>query len=125
MAGLVAVLELGVLLALAAPVAAQGLTDPTRPPRQLTGDASSRAEPDNPLQSVLISGTRKAAVINGQVVPLGGMVGRARLIRVMPSEVTLDTGESLEVLKLFPGVQKAPGSETNSPNKEATTEDGK
>jgi MSHA biogenesis protein MshK len=87
---------------------AQGLSDPTRPPLELmtggTGDA-----PASLLQSVLMSGGRKLAVINGQVVPLGGKYGEARLVRIEPTEVTLQSGQATEVLKLYPsGERRSP-----------------
>ena len=92
-----------------ASVQAQALTDPTRPPQ---ANAASSGEPqDTPgtqLQSVLISSGRKIAVINGATVPLGGMVGEARVVKITESEVTLKKGDETEVLKLFPGVDKQP-----------------
>lgn len=91
-------------LSLAFAAAAQGMTDPTRPPAELSG--AGAASSDSPLQSVLISSRRRSAIINGQVVPLGGMYGEARLVRITPTEVTLKSDTSEEVLKLYPGVRK-------------------
>ena len=48
----------------------------------------------------------KLAVIDGQVVPLGGAVGEARVVRITETEVLLKTGEETETLKLYPGVDK-------------------
>ena len=86
---------------------AQVLTDPTRPPNApVAGEAPESGPPGTQLQSVLISPSRKLAVINGTMVPLGGMVGEAKLVKITESEVVLQKGSETEVLKLFPGVDK-------------------
>ena len=93
-------------------VQAQALTDPTRPPgaqSALPGSspgAQEDARSGTQLQSVLISSGRKLAVINGTTVPLGGMVGEARLVKITETEVVLKKGEETEVLKMFSGVEK-------------------
>ncbi|MBI3375546.1 MAG: MSHA biogenesis protein MshK [Betaproteobacteria bacterium] len=92
-------------------VQAQALTDPTRPPSAGAGPSpggEQEAAPASRLQSVLISSGRKLAVIDGMTVPLGGMVGEARLVRITETEVLLRTGKETEVLKLFPGIDKQP-----------------
>ena len=95
-------------------VCAQSLTDPTRPPGALTAPQDpSAGVPDDAargsqLQSVLLSSGRKLAVIDGVTVPLGGMVGEAKLVRITATDVTLKKGDETEVLKLFPGVDKQP-----------------
>lgn len=93
-------------------VQAQALTDPTRPPSALAAPQDAGSSEDAPrgtrLQSVLLSRGRKLAVINGTAVPLGGMLGEARLVRITETEVTLKTGNETEVLKLFPGIEKKP-----------------
>lgn len=89
---------------------AQGLGDPTRPP--LAGDAAdaaanaANAAPATRLHSILLSRGRKLAVIDGQMVPLGGMIGDAKLVRISESEVALRRGEETEVLRLLPAVGK-------------------
>ncbi len=90
---------------IAAGAQAQALVDPTRPPNFVAG-AQNEAPAGNQLTSILLSGGRKVAVINGATVPLGGMVGEARLIRVSETEVALKKGSEIEVLKLYPGVDK-------------------
>lgn len=91
-------------------VQAQALTDPTRPPGAATLSTGSTGEPQSEpasrLQSVLLSSGRKLAIIDGVTVPLGGMVGEARLVRITETEVTLKTEDGTEVLKLFPAVEK-------------------
>ena len=92
-----------------AAVLAEDLPDPTRPalselPAAAAVQEKGGGEPV--LQSVLMSPTRKAAIINGQTVPLGGRFGEARLIRIGEGEVVLQTGDALKTLKLFPDVDK-------------------
>jgi MSHA biogenesis protein MshK len=96
---------------LATPAAqAQSLGDPTRPPGAGAGwqAAEDVAPAGKQLQSVLLSGGRKLAIIDGTLVPLGGMLGEARVVKISESEVVLKTGEETETLKLFPGVDKQP-----------------
>jgi MSHA biogenesis protein MshK len=90
---------------------AQGaLADPTRPPSiapaaQAAGEASA---PPGRLQSILISGTRKLAVIDGVTVPLGGKVDGATLVAIDETEVKLKRGEVIETLKLYPNIERQP-----------------
>ena len=93
----------------AAPVQAQGLVDPTRPARATGSPGSAEEVPaGTQLQSVLISSRRRLAVINGVMVPLGGMVGEAQLVKISETEVVLKKGEESEVLRLYPGIDKKP-----------------
>ena len=87
---------------------AQGMTDPTRPPPTETTEAESGApEVAGPvLQSVMITPTFKAAIINGEMVKLGGKFGNAQLVKVSESEVVLKSGDEAQVLKMYPGVEK-------------------
>jgi len=90
---------------------AQGaLADPTRPPSvasaaQPSGDAAAAS---GRLQSILISATRKLAVIDGMTVPLGGKVDGATLIAIDETEVKLKRGEAIETLKLYPNIERQP-----------------
>ena len=97
-------------LALSAGGAAQALTDPTRPPLELMGAAAAGAAagavPRTPLQSILLSSTRKGAIINGQYVPLGGNYGKAKLVAITATEVTLKSDQGLEMLQLYPSTGK-------------------
>ena len=91
------------------PAMAQALTDPTRPPTELAPAVQAlegAASPVHKLQSVIISPTRKAAIINGTLVELGGKFGDAVLTKVAEDEVVLTRDSSREVLKLFPAVEK-------------------
>lgn len=91
-------------------VFAENLPDPTRPPAT-AADSSTQQGNSMPiagpeLQSVLISPRRKVAIISGQSVMLGEKFGDARVIRITENEVVLRDGQNVQVLKLFPGIQK-------------------
>ena len=58
------------------------------------------------LQSVMISPTRRAAIINGVMVRQGEKYGDAVLVKVTENEVVLKSGSESQVLKLYPGVEK-------------------
>lgn len=99
----------GMLSAVTAPAEAQGLADPTRPPAGLAApDASGEVNGGPVLQSVIMSSGRKAALISGQVVVLGGKYGTARLVRLTESEAVLKDGSETMVLRLYPLVDKRP-----------------
>lgn len=103
-----------------APAMAQVLTDPTRPPAELDSGAPEGEATGTQLQSVIIAPTRKAAIINGIVVELGGKYGDAVLTRVAEDEVVLTSGGSQQVLKLYPSVEKidlTPGAMKSAPRK--------
>jgi hypothetical protein len=96
-------------LALSAGSTAQALTDPTRPPLQLMmtaagvgKDSKEGAEARPRLESILLSSARKGAIINGQYVALGGAFGKAAMVNISATTVTLKTGQELEVLQLYP-----------------------
>lgn len=96
-----------ILLALAGANHAQGLSDPMRPPGPggaMQPDGAAAAAPR--LQSVLLSKSRKMAVIDGQAVSLGGKVGDATVVAISETAVTLKRGDETEMLTLFPGVEK-------------------
>lgn len=95
-------------LALSASSTAQALTDPTRPPAESMSAATAGTAPHTPLQSILLSSTRKGAIINGEYVALGATYGKAKLVKITATEVTLKSDQGLEVLQLYPPVGKAP-----------------
>lgn len=89
---------------------AQALSDPTRPPLEIIGTMTNGAAtsvPPTRLQSILLSSTRKGAIINGQYVALGGNYGKANLIKITATEVTLKSDAGLEMLQLYPPMEKA------------------
>ena len=67
---------------------------------------AARAASRSRLESILLSSLRKGAIINGQYVPLGGAYGMATLVDITATGVTLKTGQELEVLQLFPPMDK-------------------
>lgn len=108
-----------------APLRAQALADPTRPPAVLApavpGVSVVPAEPGEPqLQSVLISvrdGGRRVAVIDGQALRLGEKFRDAVLIKIAETEVVLRRGRQLQVLRLYPAAElkAAPGGVLRRP----------
>jgi hypothetical protein len=97
-------------LVLSAGSSAQALTDPTRPPLELMRAPTAGAAPRMPLQSILLSSARKGAIINGQYVALGGTYGKAKLVKITATEVTLKSDQGLEVLQLYPPMEKTSAS---------------
>lgn len=92
---------------------AQAMTDPTRPPVEHVVTESREPAPSEPvLQSVMITPTLKAAIINGEMVKLGGTFGNAQLVKVSESEVVLKSGNETQVLKMYPGVEKRESAKT-------------
>ena len=89
-------------------VIAQTINDPTRPPGTTSPADTDTDQPRAPsLQSVLITPTRRAAIINGQRVELGGLYGEARVLKISETEVVLRSASGTEVLKMYPNVDKA------------------
>ena len=87
--------------------AAAPFADPTRPPSAQPSGEGAATAPDGPrLESVLIAPDRRIAVISGQQYKMGDPYGEGRVVRITESEVAIRSGESVEVLKLFPGVEK-------------------
>lgn len=97
-------------LALLAVAHAESLPDPTRPPDAVLAPAdggdATRPSGGLVLQSILIAPDRRGAVISGQSLVVGDMVGGLRLARVAAGEVTLEGLEGTRTLSLFPDVSK-------------------
>lgn len=93
-------------VAFEAAFAAEPLPDPTRPPAALGMEAAEVAPSGPVLQSILISPSRKSAIIDGKMVGLGDRYGAARVVRITETEVVLKTGAATETLRLFPDVEK-------------------
>ena len=94
--------------AIAAPAYAQTLSDPTRPPSfsESGRDAEPRASVGPVLQSVIVSGARKLALIDGRTYTVGDKVGEAKLVAISGSEVTLRESGGNKILRLTPDAQK-------------------
>ena len=89
---------------------AQSLDDPMRPsgtaaPVGGSGVGATTGAPTN-LQGVLTSPTRRLALIDGAIVPLGSVIGGAKLAGVGDSHAVLHKERSQDVLLLHPGVEK-------------------
>jgi MSHA biogenesis protein MshK len=101
-----------VLLSLAAPAPAQ-LEDPTRPPPSLATPPAPPAEDKVGetswvLSSILISPSRRLAVINGRTLAPGDKLGDAVVREIRPSGVRLQRGDETVTLPLLPAPVKAP-----------------
>jgi hypothetical protein len=100
-------LGFGLGLACAAPAQTGPLMDPTRPPNVSAESAGEAVAITGPrLQSVLISPTRRAAVISGTAVALGGTYGGAKVEDINESAVVLRYPDRRETLQLLPGRDK-------------------
>ena len=97
---------------------AEDLPDPTRPPSGIFAPAGGggadaglgawreRAQSHSSgLHTIIISETRRAAIIDGKTVELGDEHGGARLIEVNEGGVVLQRAQSRQVLTLFPDVK--------------------
>ncbi|MFL6580224.1 MAG: hypothetical protein ACJ8G2_05735 [Burkholderiales bacterium] len=86
---------------------AQGLRDPTRPPFGSGKSVSSKFNSSGwNLQSVLISPERRYAIINGEIVAIGGSIAGAELVAVAAERVTLRTRDGMRIVRLFPDVTR-------------------
>ena len=89
---------------------AEELPDPTRPPTSITAPAVAPAsgvaaiQPTG-LQSIIISKTYRAAIIDGETVELGGKYGDAKLIEVNEGSIMLHGAQGRQVMTLFPDVK--------------------
>jgi MSHA biogenesis protein MshK len=90
------------------------LADPTKPPLVVSApatEAGGAAQAATGLQSVIMRKSGKpAALINGEVVELGGKLGEARLIRIDEDAVVLKGPEGEETLRLTPAAEKKVGA---------------
>jgi hypothetical protein len=120
---------------------AEDLPDPTRPPAGIfvigggtgggtgAGAEAGREVTENRstgLHTIIISETRRAAIIDGQTVELGGEHGGAKLVEVNEGSVVMQRAQGKQVLTLFPDVKitrkETPAiesAEKESPNTES------
>ena len=98
--------------------------DPTRPAGMLlapeAGDAAV-APVESGVQTVILrhGGRKSAAVINGQYVEVGGMVGDKRVLKITESEVVLKGESGREVIKVMPAIEKIPARKTTAKRRPA------
>ncbi|WP_210411932.1 MSHA biogenesis protein MshK [Noviherbaspirillum sp. UKPF54] len=91
--------------AAALPAHAQELSDPTRPATAV--DVAPGAQAAAPvLQSILISGTRREAIIGAQLVRVGDRYGDAQIAQILEDRVVLRNEKGMQTLRLFPGIEK-------------------
>ncbi|MDX5333570.1 MAG: hypothetical protein LPK58_05950 [Gammaproteobacteria bacterium] len=83
----------------AATQAADEVRDPMRPPAGVAA-AAPQAATQWTLQSTAVAGGRRSAIINGQVVSVGGRVHGARVLAIQPGSVRLATAEGEITLRL-------------------------
>ncbi len=108
------------------PLHAEDLPDPTRPPAIVFSPSTGHTGADggnhsSGLQMVIISKTRRAAIIDGQTVELWGTHSNARLIEVNEGGVVLQRGQKRQVLALFPGVKIMRKDIPDKPSGESTS----
>jgi len=107
-------------------VAAESLPDPTRPPTSLNVGNQDVTKFSGPvLQSVMISTGRKIAIISGQTVRVGENFGNAQVVKISEGEVVLRSGKDLQILKLFPNIEKLPASSGVNASPQPRTDKGK
>ena len=108
--------------AAASTVVAQALRDPTRPRAASAKEMTGRTGQSGwILQSVLISPERRYAIINGEVVAVGGSIAGAELVAVAAERVTLRTAEGLRVVHLYPDVTRLDAAQSAGTQKRMTT----
>ena len=86
---------------------AQSMQDPMRPSDAPSGSAAAVSSAPA-LQAVITSPGRKLAVIDGNIVPLGGAVRGATLANVNDSLAVLQKDGARDVLLMHPDIDKKP-----------------
>jgi hypothetical protein len=98
--------------------------DPTRPPDSLLmlESASGVAfQTQSGVNTVILRRDGKsAAVINGQYVEVGGMLGDKKVLNISESEVVLKGDNGREVIRLTPAIEKTPVKKTASVKRSKT-----
>jgi MSHA biogenesis protein MshK len=97
-------LALVALCVASAAVHAEDLPDPTMPASEYGTEAKASSNSSS-LQSIFISPTRRAAIINGQMIELGAKLGDVKLIEVDEGSVVLEGAQGRRVLSLFPKIK--------------------
>ena len=87
--------------------ASSELTDPTMSSMEVATGGLQTQVIRPVLQSVLLSSSRKLAVISGKTYKVGDKVGEATLLKVSEYEAVLRNSDStLQTLNMYPGVMK-------------------
>lgn len=101
------VMSLAAIFACHGAVPAHAMTDPTQPPRAVTaGEGAAGSAKALTLQSVMILPHRRSAIIDGARVEIGGRIGEAEVLKISETEVTLRHGSRIEILKMYPDIEK-------------------
>ena len=97
------------LLVTSAPLYAEVLPDPTRPPASMENPTAPSAVPTGPVVQVIrtVRGQRSALISGQQVVP-GSKLGETVVTRIEEDRVELRGPEGTQILRLFPDVEKRP-----------------
>lgn len=98
--------------------------DPTRPAAaMMTPEPGGGAAPpvESGVQTVILRpGGKSAAVINGQYVAVGDMLGDKRVMKISESEVVLKGEGGREVIKVMPAIEKVPTRKTAAAKRRTT-----
>lgn len=96
---------------------AQPMSDPMRPPgASASAERAAATAPGAGLQAVVISPSRKLAVIDGSVVPLGAPVRDGTLSGLSDSAAVLKKkGSARDVLLMHPNIDKRPSKRSEEP----------
>jgi len=81
-------------------VAFAGMRDPTRPPSY--DESTTAGEGGLVVSSILTSGQRNVAVINGDIVGIGDSVGGMPVLKITKDYVVVHDGEDNRVLRILP-----------------------
>lgn len=97
------------------------LPDPTRP-ADLPAAPALGAGPSTPtgsgVQTVIVRpGGKSVAVINGQQLEVGALLGDKRVVKITESEVVLKGASGREVIKLTPAIEKLPVKKVAEPKR--------
>jgi MSHA biogenesis protein MshK len=92
------------LLSTSTGLQAQALIDPTRPSNAVAAEHLDTV-PSQQLQSILIAAGRRVAVVNGEVVRVGGQLGDATVVKIEPTAITLRRGGETEILRMYSGIE--------------------
>ena len=95
---------------------AQDLADPMRPrgmavqriAEPAAAHETATAVAPMVVQSIMIVGRRRVAVVDRQPVGVGDRVGEAEVIAIGESDVTIRNEEGTSVLKMHPKIEKTP-----------------
>ncbi|MFM2407523.1 MAG: hypothetical protein RL358_265 [Pseudomonadota bacterium] len=100
------------LIALSTSLLAQELIDPTRPAVSLESASAVAAvqgtdelNAGQGLSLIIIKDSRRAAVIDGRIIELGGRYGTSKLIEVNANNVVLQSATGQRVMRLYPAVE--------------------